>query len=69
MSILVLFFLWWAIGYIAWVIACILNHKRFNDYDGLMGIPLSLVLGPLIIGFILLYLAQRALDKRDKWNF
>ena len=69
MSILVLFFLWWAIGYIAWVIACILNHKRFNDYDGLMGIPLSLVLGPLIIGFIVLYLVQRALGKGDKWGF
>ena len=50
----------------AWVIACTLNHKRFGEYDGLMGIPLSLVLGPLIIGFIVFYLVKKALDKGDK---
>jgi len=69
LTTLTIFFLWWAIGYVAWVIACLLNHNKFDDYDGLMGIPLSLVLGPLIIGFIVFYLVQRTLDKGDKWGF
>ena len=64
-----MFFLWWGVGYVAWVVACTLNHKRFNDYDGLMGIPLSLVLGPLILGFIVFYLVQRVLCKGDKLGF
>ena len=64
-----MFLLWWAIGYAAWAVACLLNHNRFDDYDGLMGIPLSLVLGPLIIGFIVFYLIRRALDKGDKLGF
>ena len=64
-----MFFLWWGIGYVAWVVACILNHKRFGEYDGLMGIPLSLILGPLIICFIVFYLVQKALGNGEKWGF